>query len=65
MKSLRMKNVTFALTFLDHIKGLNKPRQWPDFLGHLIGLLDHVKDQEAWDIIFEFPECNKGANQIA
>ncbi|KAF8115519.1 hypothetical protein N665_0026s0062 [Sinapis alba] len=65
MMSLRVENFTFASTSTDLIKALNELKEWPAFLEHLTGLLDHVNDQPTWDIIFEFPKCNKGAALIS
>lgn len=65
MHSLHLENVTFGATSMEIIKALNKPRDWPTIVGHIAKLLRFTEDKPKWFIVWESPECNKGAFEIA
>lgn len=63
--NLHLENITFGTTSMEIIKAHNKPRAWPAIVSYIAELLRFTKDKPNLFIVWEPPECNNGAFEIA
>jgi len=65
MKSLGFSHVLFGASTPEIINALNKQKDWPAIIGHIVVLLMFTKDQLHWFIMRESLSCNQGTMAIA